>query len=46
VEALEIKWPSGVVTKLAGIKSDQIISVNEGEGLVERPFPRVAAKTR
>jgi enediyne biosynthesis protein E4 len=44
VDALEIIWPSGVVTKLAGIKSDQIISVREGEGLVERPFPRVATR--
>jgi enediyne biosynthesis protein E4 len=41
VDALEIIWPSGAVTKLAGIKSDQIISVKEGEGLIERPFPRV-----
>jgi hypothetical protein len=32
------------VTRLAGIKSDQIISVREGEGLVERPFPRVATR--
>jgi enediyne biosynthesis protein E4 len=46
VDALEITWPSGVVTKLAGIKSDQIIAVKEGEGLVERPFPRVVAKAR
>jgi len=44
VDALEIIWPSGVVTKLAGIKSDQIISVREGEGLLERPFPRVLAR--
>jgi enediyne biosynthesis protein E4 len=44
VDVLEIVWPSGVVTKLAGIKSDQIISVKEGEGLVERPFPRVIAR--
>jgi len=44
VDALEIIWPSGVATKLAGIKSDQIISVREGEGLVERPFPRVATR--
>jgi enediyne biosynthesis protein E4 len=44
VDGLEIGWPSGVVTKLAGIKSDQIISVQEGEGLVERPFPRVIAR--
>ena len=44
VDTLEIIWPSGVVTKLAGIKSDQIISVKEGEGLVGRPFPRVVAR--
>ncbi len=46
VDALEIIWPSGVVTKLADIKSDQIIAVKEGEGLVERPFPRVIARVR
>jgi hypothetical protein len=44
VDALEIVWPSGVVTKLAGIRSDQIIAVKEGEGLVERPFPRIVAR--
>jgi hypothetical protein len=43
VDALEIIWPSGAVTKLAGIKSDQILAVKEGEGIVDRPFPRVAA---
>jgi hypothetical protein len=46
VDALEIIWPSGAVTKLAGIKSDQVISVKEGEGLVERKFPRVVARAR
>jgi hypothetical protein len=46
VDALEIIWPSGVVTKLAGLNSDQIISVKEGQGLVERPFPRVVARER
>jgi hypothetical protein len=44
VDALEVVWPSGAVTKLAALKSDQIISVKEGEGLVERPFPRFVAK--
>jgi enediyne biosynthesis protein E4 len=46
VDALEIIWPSGAVTKLAGIKSDQIIAVKEGEGIVERPFPRLVAAAR
>ena len=46
VDTLEIIWPSGVVTKFADIKSDQTISVKEGEGIVERPFPRVVARAR
>jgi hypothetical protein len=32
------------VTKLTNLNSDQIIAVKEGEGLVERPFPRVVWK--
>jgi enediyne biosynthesis protein E4 len=41
VKSLEIYWPSGMVTKLANVKADQVLSVKEGEGIVERPFPRV-----
>jgi hypothetical protein len=33
-----------MVTKLASLKSDQIVAVREGAGIVERPFPRIAAK--
>jgi len=44
VDAVEILWPSGMVTKLSNLKSDQIIAIQEGEGIVERPFPRVAPK--
>ena len=44
VDAVEILWPSGSVTKLAKLKSDQIIAIKEGEGLVERPFPRIAGR--
>jgi enediyne biosynthesis protein E4 len=43
VDAIEITWPSGTVMKLASLKSDQFIAVKEGEGLVARPFPRVAS---
>jgi hypothetical protein len=41
VDAIEIAWPSGMVTKLTDIKADQIIAVKEGTGIVERPFPRI-----
>jgi hypothetical protein len=44
IDAIEIRWPSGSVTNLAGITSDRILAVKEGEGIVERPFPRVAGK--
>lgn len=44
VDAVEVIWPSGTVTKLGGLRSDQIISLSEASGLVQRPFPRIAAK--
>src|SRR5262249_39117776 len=44
VDSLEIVWPSGTVTKLAKIKADQIIAIQEEKGIIERPFPRVQAK--
>ncbi len=44
VDAVAIRWPSGVVTELSNLKSDRIIAVKEGEGLVDRPFPCVPLK--
>ena len=44
VDAVEIIWPSGMVTKLEKLKADQILAVKEGTGLVDRPFPRVQSK--
>jgi hypothetical protein len=44
VDAIEIIWPSGMVTRLVNIKSDQIIAVKEGLGLIDRPFPRPRTK--
>ena len=45
VEEVEIKWPSGALTKLTNLNSDQILAIEEGKGLVPRPFPRVPAKS-
>ncbi len=42
VDSLEIVWPSGVTTMLTKLRSDQIIAVKEGTGIVEHPFPRVS----
>jgi hypothetical protein len=44
VDAVEIRWPSGTLTKLANFKCNQIIAVKEGVGIVERPFPRIPSK--
>ena len=44
VDALEIIWPSGATTRLSNLQSDQIITVKEGEGLVDRKFPRIVPK--
>ena len=44
IDAVEITWPGGMVTKLSNLKSDQIVAVKEGRGIVERPFPRVSWK--
>lgn len=44
VDAVEIRWPSGMVTKLENVKADQIIAVKEGTGIVEKAFPQVKQK--
>ena len=44
VDMLEIRWPSGTVTKLENLVADQIIAVQEGTGVVPRTFPGVAAR--
>lgn len=43
IDLIEILWPSGSSTKVEKIKSDQIIAIKEGTGIVDRPFPRVSA---
>jgi enediyne biosynthesis protein E4 len=44
IDSLEIIWPSTVVTRLENLKADQIITVQEGTGIVERRFPRLRSK--
>jgi enediyne biosynthesis protein E4 len=41
VDSVEIIWPSGTITKLQNLRSDQIVAVMEGAGLVDRSFPRI-----
>lgn len=44
VDSVEIIWPSGETTKIGRLKADQIIAVQEGKGIVERPFPLVVSR--
>jgi len=44
VDGVEIIWPSGMVTTLSNLKSDRILAVKEGAGIVDRPFPRISPK--
>ena len=44
VDTVEIKWPSGELTKLRNLRCDQVLAVREGSGIIERPFPRVHPK--
>jgi len=39
VELLEIKWPRGGVTRLADVKSDRIVTVVKGVGIVSAEKP-------
>ena len=41
IDSIEIQWPSGLMTKVADVKCDQIIAMKEGHGMIERRFPRV-----
>ncbi|MGA3028559.1 MAG: ASPIC/UnbV domain-containing protein [Bryobacteraceae bacterium] len=36
VDVLEVRWPSGMVTRLTGVAGDPIIAVKEGVGIVPR----------
>ena len=41
VDSIVIRWPSGTLTRLVNVPADRIITVREGEGIVERAFPLV-----
>ena len=41
VDSVEVVWPSGATTSVKGLKADQIITMEEGRGLIDRKFPRI-----
>jgi enediyne biosynthesis protein E4 len=44
IESLTVTWPSGTVEKLSTVPIDRIIAIQEGAGIVARPFPTFAPK--
>jgi hypothetical protein len=44
IDSLEISWPSGMTTKLDDVGCDQIVTVQEGAGIIARPFPQVQSR--
>lgn len=44
VDSLHVLWPSGAATTLRNLRADQVITVKEGQGLLDRPFPRIPRK--
>lgn len=43
-DTIEIRWPSGAITKLTDVTADRILAVQEGSGIVKYSFPRVPAR--
>jgi len=41
VDAIEVRWPSGEITRLGQMAADQVVCIKEGTGIVHRRFPRV-----
>lgn len=41
VDLIEVRWPSGAATKLQNLKADQVITIKEGQGVIERSFPPI-----
>jgi hypothetical protein len=36
---LEIHWTNGLVERFAGVESNQLVTVKEGQGIVRTPLP-------
>lgn len=43
VDLVEVKWPSGTVDRLTGVRSNQLVVVREGQGRIAQP-PRSSEK--
>ena len=44
IDLIEVRWPSGAVDKITGAAVNKILTLKEGQGLVEQKDFRSAAK--
>src|SRR5262249_50612640 len=43
VDLIEVRWPSGIVDKVTNVSSNRILTIKEGQGLIDqKEFKRVA----
>jgi len=45
IDLIEIRWPSGVVDKITNVNANKLLTVKEGQGLVEQKETRKGALT-
>jgi hypothetical protein len=39
IDSIEVRWPSGVVDKVANLNANRILTIKEGQGVIEqKPF--------
>ena len=36
VDTIEVRWPSGVVDTVTGVRANKIVTIKEGKGLIEQ----------
>ncbi len=44
IDSIEVRWPSGTVDRIVNMESDRILTLEEGKGIVPRPFPRLRTR--
>lgn len=41
VDLIEVRWPSGAVDRIKNLPANQVVTIQEGIGIVPRKFPRL-----
>jgi hypothetical protein len=44
IDRIEIRWPSGVVDKITGVNANRLLTVKEGQGIIEQKDFKYASR--